>query len=181
MVTGWIDRFLPIRGGLAQVGGIERQQVAEILRSQARRGVRRDGILRIESDVGTLHAIEELEIADQRRVRKDVLQVPDFAPAVVAQHDVGIEARIAQVHGNARDFLRIENGGFGISQVVVHLHRDAPAWLVDQLPDARERAIGPLGDEHDLVTALRAEISGQLQVLPREVLMDKKNLHYCCR
>ena len=122
---------------------------------RARRGVRRDGILGIEPDVGTLHAIEELEIADQGRVRKDVFQIPDLAPTVVTQHHVWIEARIAQVHRDARDLLRIEYRGFRIPQVVVHLGRDATAWLVDQLPDARERTVGALRDEHDLMATLR--------------------------
>jgi len=41
------------------------------------------------SDIGSVQAIEELEVAEQQRIEEHILQIPDLAPAMWADHHVG--------------------------------------------------------------------------------------------
>ena len=82
---------------------IERQQIDGVLRPDARKsaGWRRE--FRIEPDIDAVDAIEELEIAEQRRVGPDIADVQQLAPAVMADDDVRLEAELLQIGGRMRD------------------------------------------------------------------------------
>ena len=92
-----IGRELPSGRRLPMRAEVERQQVDRILRPDARvvRGMRRE--FRIEPDIDAVDAIVEFQIAEQRRVGPDVADVEQFAPAVVADDDVRLEAELLQI------------------------------------------------------------------------------------
>ena len=71
-----------MRGTLTEICSVECEQVAEVLRPQARRGIGRDRISRIKTYTRALQPIKEFEVANERGVREDISQVPNFAPAV---------------------------------------------------------------------------------------------------
>jgi hypothetical protein len=78
-----IKRVLPPGGALAQIGGLQAEEVAEVLSADSGRGIELLCDVGLEFDVRALGAIEKFEVADQGSLRKDVLQVPDLAPAIV--------------------------------------------------------------------------------------------------
>ena len=89
-------------------------------------------------DIDAVRVIEELEIAEQRRAREHVLEEQRLAPAVMADHDVGHEAALAQLHRLAHHRLAVQDAVLVFADVVVDVRRRRARRRVDDLLDARE-------------------------------------------
>jgi hypothetical protein len=82
---------LPLGRGLAAIGRVEAEQVDCVARPQPHGGVRLRREFAVEVDIRSAGPIEELEISQQGSSRPDILDVKDFAPSIVTNHDVGNE------------------------------------------------------------------------------------------
>jgi hypothetical protein len=172
-----IERLLPARGALPEVCSLETQEIADVLGPKSRSGVELLGNARLEFDIGAFRPVEKLEIADERDFRVDIFQVPDLAPAVVAEHDVGYEAGLLERQSGAGDLLAVQHSRLGIPQVVMRLRGRFALRRIHDLLDARQRAVVALSEKDDLITALSAEMTCQVNVLTGEVLMSEQDSH----
>src|SRR6185312_11644463 len=172
-----IERLLPARGTLAEVCCLEAQEVADVLRTKPRGRIELLGDSGLEFDIGPLRAVEELEVADKRGLRVDVLQVPDLSPAIVAEHHVGDEPGVLQRQGGAGDFLAVQYPGLGLAQVMVGLSRHLSLWRVNHFLNPGQRGVLPLRQKDHLVTALSSQVLSQAEILAGEVLMYEEELH----
>jgi hypothetical protein len=136
---------------LTQVRGIQGKKIPQILGPQARGGVRRDGLVPIEAYVCARHPIKEFEVTNELGFRKDILQVPDFAPAIVAEHDIWNESSIAQVERHTRYLLRVEHSGLRFTQVMMNLRSYGAPGLVDDLAHTGQLGVLTLGYEDRLL------------------------------
>ena len=95
----------------------------------------------------------------------------------MTQHHVGYEAGLLQLQRDARHLLRIDDSGLRFAQVMMDRRRDGPMRLVHDVPHARQRPILALRDEDDFVAGQGAEMTRQMQILAREVLVDEEDFH----
>lgn len=147
------------------------------LGTKARSRVELLGDAALELDVGSFGAVEELEVADERNLRIDVFQVPDLAPAVVAEHDVGEEARLLERKGSPCDFLPIQHPCLCLAKVAMGMARRLPLRCVNDLLHVSQRTVLSLRYGNDCVSVLSAKVACEMEILPREVLMYQKYLH----
>ena len=170
-----ILRPLPFGWGLAPIRRVEAQQVDRVAHADARRldGCRRE--LGVEIEIGARDTIEEFEIAEQWHVRPHILDEQHLAPAAMADHDVGGEPLAFQSLANTRhgkavhdphlDFLQVERDRAGRRQRQIF-----------ENADAGQLAAAALGQKHNIVAGL-LQMPRQMQVLPREILMDEQKVH----
>jgi hypothetical protein len=102
------------------------------------------GYAGLELNASALSAVVELKVPDERGLRVDILPIPDLAPAVVAQHDIGHEARLFERESGTRDFLAIQHSRLGLPQVMVRLSPRLAFPGVEDLLDSRQSSILPL-------------------------------------
>src|SRR5438128_2155748 len=121
--------------------------------------------------------VEKLEIGQQRRVRKNIFDEHRFTPAAMPGDQVWNDALLLQC---------LADLGYGQAgahcDVIVDAVRMAVErlWdidLVDQLLDANHRVGVVLGNEIDSVAGLVREISDDLFILARKVLMNEQEDH----
>lgn len=177
VVTLWIEGLLPARGALAEVGCLETEKVAYVLGAKSRSGVELLGNPGLEFYICAFSPIEELEVSDEGNPGIDVLQVPDFTPPVVAEHDVGDEASLLERQGGAGDFLTIQDSGFSFPQVMVRFLGDSPLRCIHDLPDRRQRPFSSLGEKDYLFIALDTKMACKVEILTGEVLMSDEDSH----
>src|SRR4051812_23270038 len=79
---------LPFGRALAPIDGIEPQKVDRIAGAQPDGRVRFRREFAVQIDISPAGPIEELEIAEQRDLRPDILDVENFSPAVVPDYNV---------------------------------------------------------------------------------------------
>jgi hypothetical protein len=116
-----IQGLLPSGRALPQVYGIECEQVAEILSPDPRSRIQCYGVEGIETDIRTGHLVVKFEIPDERCLGEDVFEIPDLAPAIVTEDDIGNESAFAQTCGALRDRLRVDDRAFRFTQVMMNL------------------------------------------------------------
>ena len=92
--------------------------------------------LRIEPDIDAIDAIVEFQIAEQRRLRPDIADVEQFAPAVMADDDVRLESELLQIAGRPRHGVRAPHRRVQLPRGDVRLRRGRP-WLSRTAPSAR--------------------------------------------
>ncbi len=160
---------------VARVG--QRQQVHRVLGADDGEGRPVDRELRVEPDILVLQVVIELVIAEQRRARPHIGQVQQFAPAVMADDDVGLEAKALHLPRGMRDRIgpchrllevpRIRMDGGGIP----------PRHLVGDAADAGNRVAVCLGHEHHLVRPGGEQVADDVNELAGEVLVDEQEPH----
>src|SRR5688572_17586275 len=87
-----MSRFLPLGRGDGEVAPLERQVVDSVVGKQTRADVTGFAEFRVEPDQPALRYEIILEIAEQRGIRPDVLDVKKLPPIRVPSHDVRLEA-----------------------------------------------------------------------------------------
>lgn len=172
-----VKGLLPACRALSNVGCLETQEIADVLGTEPRCGIELLGNPGLELDISALRPVEEFKVPNQRGLGIDVLQVPDLAPAVVAEHDVGDEAGLLERQGSTCDFLAVQHASLGFSEVVVGLTGDLPFGAVHDLLDSGQRGVVSLSEKNDFVLAKRSEVPRDMQILSREILMNKQHFH----
>lgn len=143
VVAFWVEGLLPPRRTLPEIGCLETEEITQVLGPYPRGGVQLLGLARLELHVCAFGAIEELEVTDERRGRKDVLQIPDLQPLWPAITS-GVKPDPFQCQGNAGDFLSVQDTSFRFANVVMRLRRRRALGFIDDLLDARHISIvGP--------------------------------------
>ncbi len=173
MIALGINRLLPRRRAYAEIGAIEADQVAGIFCTNTRTGIDRRQTARIEVCVGAFCTIKEFEIADQRRVRKDILQIPDLAPSIMSNNDVGNKAGLLQLDRDTRDGLRVQDMPFSVAQIAMCLRISLACRPVHDFFDAGKIVCFPLGDKHHAVAWRRRQCVNKMFELSGKILMDE--------
>lgn len=172
-----VERLLPARGAMTQVGRLEAQKIADVPGTETWSGIDLLGDSGFKFYISSFRAIEEFEVADEWNLWVDILQVPDFTPTVVTEHNVGHKTRLLKRHGCSRYLLAIQHPRLCLPKIVVRMPRRPTFWRVDHLFYATDSTFLSLREKHNFVAGLRGKVTNEMKVLPREILMHKHNLH----
>ena len=166
---------LPFGRALPPIGRFQPQKVDPVARPQARCRVGFRRIFRIEIDVGPAGSIEKFKIAEQRSFRPNVLQVKNFSPAIVADHDVGHKSVAIEPVAQFRHLRPVDDATFQLAQkrMCTAGGRRRPIF---ELADAVDPRTARLRDKAHVMPGAH-QVAGGVHVLAREVLVNEQKLH----
>jgi hypothetical protein len=97
----------------------EGDQVDGIFRPHHRQPVLGNREFRVEVHVLSGEIVEELEVTEQRGVRENILQVEQFAPAVMSDDDIRHEAERPDFPGRRRRRLGAAHGDLELARMLM--------------------------------------------------------------
>ena len=162
---------------LAEISDLQAEKIDGIAQADGRPRLVGNGELGIEVDVEPPVVVEEFEIRDERRSGPDILQMENLAPSVVTEDDIG---RISDLGEGCRsigdrtgpDGRRLELDGF-----LEDVWCRSGNWFILYLTDGRDLICIWMRQEGDIMPGVGGEPTCDMQVLAREVLVDKKKAH----
>ncbi len=172
-------RLLPYRRANPPIGSLETYELRRILGANARTIVEADLAVGVEIHVRAVGAVVELEITEQARCRKDVLEIHGLAPAGMADDDVGNETAAAEVLGGAGDRLAMKNRRFEGFHIAVGLLAGLACQFVFDLGDPGDVGFTRLGQKPHVPAVPRRQGRRQVLVLSGAILVDKQDIHGC--
>ena len=173
-------RVLPARRREAGVARVQRGQVHRVAHAQPRRVVGRGGELGVEADVRAGSRIEKLEVGQQRRRRKDVLDEHRLAPARMRDDHVERETLVLHLAQRARHRLAAPDLRVDAGQPRVRrgrrFRRGHPVRHQLEPGDQLRRTLGGLvlADRPDLVGRIGGQRGDHVAELAGDVLVDEQ-------
>lgn len=92
-------------------------------------------------------------------------------------HHVRDETRFLQRKRRTSDLLRVDDKALRPCKITMDTLSHLAVWCIDDLPDAGDRRLLTLGDEHYFVLGHGGQMARKVGILPGEVLMDEENFH----
>ena len=117
--------------------------------------------------------IEKFVVPKDRNGRPDILQGEEFAPAVVPDNNIGVEAQFPEAAGGRRDAFRAADRLVQLSNCPMNVVRSWRRTPVGDFSYTRHDIFVGLCDKHDFVLVLQHQVPNQVQELSRKVLVHK--------